>query len=152
MTARAGQLHDLVTHHNELRVYPDMRFSCDVMIHSVTILGYNTNTGNVPPGLGIELELWKTYSIPIPNGGIPVPPPSSCMQYEPPVEVLFPPFPPRVLATSARDIKKLVFTNIIPLHVKSGSILAIHQLAQEESYHVLLHQEGGGPLASHNGL
>ena len=143
ITARAAKLHGQVSHYNDLRIYPDMTFSCDVTINSVTVLGYSMS---VPSGRGIELQLWEPTVSPISRRGRGDP--DSCRQYQPQLEnIVTPLIPPAILGTSVRDAKKIILPVFSPVFVREGSVLAIHQLSQQESFSTLLYQEGGGPQA-----
>ena len=166
ITVRAAQLHSLRAHYNELRLYPDLVFSCSGLITSITMLGYQNSAVGPDLGLGVDLQLWQPTHYPqqptsTPTGGgkasgeYPTPPPlplppfdDSCEPFHPWLEdLLDPQRPPVVRETSVGGVRRFNFIRFSPVVVTEGCVLAIRQLPLSESHISLLYQEGGGPQA-----
>ena len=165
ITARAAQLHSLTAHHDGLRLYPNMVFSCNGLITGITVLGYQNPAVEPEVDLGIGLELWQASYVQLPTGapfgedkGSGAYPSPSFPPWPPFDETCQPFFPwlenildlqrrPVISETDIRDVRRFDFSRFSPVTVTESCVLAIRQLPQNESYLSLLFQEGGGPQA-----
>ena len=165
IAARAAQLHSLTTHHDGLRLYPNMVFSCNGLITGIKMLGYRNPAVGPEVDLGIDLELWQPSYAQLPtndpfgdgkgSGAYPSPPfplwppfDDTCKPFFPWLEnILDPQSRPVARETGVRDVTKFDFSRLSPVMVMEGCVLAIRQRPQNESSLSLLYQEGGGPQA-----
>lgn len=162
ITSRASHLHGLATHYNELRVYPDMRFTCSGLITGFTAIGHRNTALNHSQGVGLKLQLWlpiysnaRAYSFPTSTSEVyvyptpyPSAPPDTCKRYRPILgEMLAIQQLPLIRETSTEGMEMLDFSFPHGVLVVEGSVLAIQQLPQDDSYLTLFHQDGGGPQA-----
>ena len=158
MVAQASQIHFLVPHYNQFRVYPDMRLNCTGRITAVTLLGYTDNIPFSSPFEGLSLQLWHETLVlgkrayPNDTNADQSPTDATCIQFEPPLleNVLFQNLQPVDVtsrSTDAGGVEQIEITLEQPVVVLEDSVLGIQQRQINESSLTLLYQEWGGPRA-----
>lgn len=146
LTARAAQLHNLTTHHDETRIYPHLTFGSRGLITGVTVLGQeNASPSRMAPG--VFLQLWQPVLLPTDP-----PDKDACTRYELVFEeAVDKEQQPVVINTSTPHMKRYDFGRpTSPVEVMEGWVLGLRHLPQNQSFVSLYYQKGGGPLAYSN--